>query len=351
MKSSTIFKTISFRFPARFSPSPVAPLPVCNEFARWLGAEIENLHPGDHRAESYTSATWVLGALDVAVASQRRTIESITDDTFRRAIDGKWIEDHLDDMVELLDACNSLRERMEAATKYTESVSLGLHCLGGGRVASESALSRARVALSSCESMERRWSELDRCGSSLRKLGEKLAQGVARGACGVARPCSDVTQCTSELQEALSASKAVTLLVCGMLSLSLSFKSKRGLPATQLTQSLKDESWSSSFHELHKLVKEEVEKQRKSGGPVLDELRRTVGMARDLRGLIQRPGDEESRSDQLRGRVESLGRSCGVLEEVIRMFEGRVNDLYRHLISIRMALLGVLSSQWSERKN
>lgn len=263
-------------------------------------------------------------------------------DTFRGSADRKWIDDYLNNVVELLDACNIIRERIATVMKYTESVSFALHSLGGGRVLTESALIRARVALSSCESMERRWSELDRCAPSLRKLGEKLAQGVALSACGVAKPCSDVTQCGSELQEALSASKSVTLLVCGLLSISLSFRSKRGLPATQLTQSLKAESWSNSLHELQKLVKEEVDKQRKGGGPVLDELRSTVVMVRDLRGLIQRPADEVSRSE-LRGRVESLGRSCGVLEEGIKMFEGRVNELYKHLISIRMALLGVLT--------
>lgn len=274
----------------------------------------------------------------MAAATQKKTMESIAAraDTFQGSVDQKWIDDCLNDVVELLDGCNNLREQIAIVMKYTESVSFALHSLGSGRVPTESALSRARVALSSCESMERRWSELDRCGSSLRKLG------VGLGACGVAKPCSAMTQCNSELQEALSASKSVTLLVCGLLSISLSFRSKRGLPATQLTQSRKAESWSKSLYELQKLMKEEVDKQRKGGGPVLDELRSTVVMVRDLRGLIQRPEDEVSRSE-LRGRVESLGRSCGVLEEGIRMFEGRVNELYKHLISIRMVLLGVLT--------
>ncbi|XXG60617.1 hypothetical protein AAC387_Pa04g2476 [Persea americana] len=341
MKSSTIFKTVSFRIPARFSP--VAPWPIGGEFDRWLGEELDNLHPGGHRVKPCTSATWVLRALNMAVATQRKTMELIAAraDTFRGSADRKWIDDYLNNLVELLDACNSIRERIATVMKYTESVSFASHSLGGGRVLTESALIRARVALSSCESMERVY-ELDRCAPSLRKLGEKLAQGVALSACGVAKPCSDVTQCSSELQEALRASKSVTLLVCGLLSISLSFRSKRGLPATQLTQSRKAESWSNSLHELQKLVKEEVDKQRKGGGPVLDELRSTVVMVRDLRGLIQRPADEVSRSE-LRGRVESLGRSCGVLEEGIKMFEGRVNELYKHLISIRMALLGVLT--------
>jgi chaperonin cofactor prefoldin len=41
--------------------------------------------------------------------------------------------------------------------------------------------------------------------------------------------------------------------------------------------------------------------------------------------------------------VEELDRSCGKLEDEIRILEKRVRDLYRQLVSIRTALLGILS--------
>ncbi|KAJ8629484.1 hypothetical protein MRB53_022807 [Persea americana] len=311
----------SLLFPARLSPSPVVPLSAPDHFSGWLAAEVHHL-----QHQPSMSTTWVLQALDVAVSMQKKAIESIATDPTQGAIDRSWVEHYLDDVVELLDACNILREEMEAMVQYTQAIAKGLHCIEGGSKPTKSALARAQLALTACLKTERRrCNKLEKCTSRLKKVGERKKR--THGELGLSK---------SEFHEVLSASKAMGVLVCGMLSTLLSFK-RRGVVG--VTQSARAESWASSLYELEKVV---VVKGRKGGGPVLDELRSTVEMAREVRGLIKRSGDEV-RKWELRERVEGLGRKSGQLEQGIRKFEGRVNELYRHLISIRVALLGSLT--------
>lgn len=240
-------------------------------------------------------------------------------------MDRSWVEHYLHDAVELLDACNTLREEMEATVQYTRLLALALHCLKGDSKPTESALARAQLVLISCQrTKERRCTKLKKCTSRLRKVGER--KKTPRGESGLYK---------SEFHEVLGASKAMGVVVCGVLSTFLTLRRRRG--GVGVTHLVRADSWASSLHELRKVVE-----GRKGGGPVLDELRSTVEMARELRGLIKRPGGEVC-GWELRERVEGLGRKSGELEEGIRKFEGRVNELYRHLISIRVALLGLLS--------
>ncbi|KAJ4966574.1 hypothetical protein NE237_018423 [Protea cynaroides] len=304
MKASALLRTLSsFCFPASLSPALVTPLPIQSSFDQWLSSELDVLRCGSQQPKSYTSACWMLNALDISLSTQTMTIQFLAN-LFCHEEDRKVIEDYIEDIVELLDACNRIRERMETIKNYIESLRIVLHCFQGRTEPTESVLARARVILDSCESMETRYHQ---------------------------------EQGGTELDEVLSGSMAIALLVCGILGIALSFKSKRGLPATQTRET---SSWSTSLHELHKEVKEELEKQRKSGDSVLTELRKTVVVTRKLRDLMK---NKMQQSSELRLNVEVLDRSCGELEEGIKPLEGRVNELYKHLISIRMVLLGILS--------
>ncbi|KAJ4953411.1 hypothetical protein NE237_030243 [Protea cynaroides] len=316
MRPSTLLRTLSVCIPVRLLSAPVAPSPVRSSFDRWFSSEIDTLRCHGQGSNSYADASWVFNALEVASSTQKMTIQSLANIVYREE-DRKLIEDYVEGIVELLDACNKLRERMETIKNYIESLRLVTHCFQGRSEPTESVLVRARVVINSCES-----TELEKCSS-----------GVLRKLDG---PSSSIYG--TELHEVLSGSKAIALLVCGMLEIVLSFKSKRGLPAMQNRDI---SSWSSSLHELHKEVKEEVEKRRKSGDAVLTELRETVVATRSLRDLMKNKMKQQN--DQVRVNVDALDRSCRVLEEGIKPLEGRLNELYKHLISIRMALLGILS--------
>ncbi|OVA07441.1 Protein BYPASS-related [Macleaya cordata] len=336
MRPSSFLCSLSFRFPVRSSSSTVAPLPVPTAFDNWLTAELDNLRCLDEQPETYKTGKWLLSALDISVATQKMTIESLCDVIFRDD-DREIIQNYLADTVELLDACNRLRERAETVQSYINSLRIVLHCLEGEAEPNQTALARARLVLNSCEAMEKRCSELEKCSSGLRKLGEKCNSGSKLS--GSYEPCMSGT----DLHEVLNGSKAVALLACGTSAVALSFKSKHGLPMIQNRQMT---TWSNSLHELHRGVKEVIEKRRKSGSSlVLTELSEAVNAAKNLRDLInsRRRSENNSRKIEFRVNVEALKRSCEGSEEGIKPLEGRVNELYRELISVRVALLGILS--------
>ncbi|XP_068647616.1 protein BYPASS1-LIKE-like [Aristolochia californica] len=333
MWPSRIFQSLSLRMPARFSYPTVAPLPESTEFDRWLASELDQLRiiQGHETAEpsfvsssSYMSCEWVSRAMKVAVGTQKRAVEVIKGACCREE-DGGVINGYLDYVIELLDACNGLRERTESTRRYVELVSSILRCLRAEQGPTHAALERARSMLGSLERAWRGWTELDPWNSGFRKIGERMDRSRA---------------CRRELEEALHASKSTALFACRTLSVSLSFKSNRRVVGTQGSQL---GSCSTSLDELQNEVKAEVEKRRTGGGPLLNELRPVASAAQTLRELLLRRLENDDSRRELRSTVETLSRSCHELEQGIKRLEGRVNKLYRSLISVRVALLDILS--------
>ncbi|KAF5187453.1 hypothetical protein FRX31_022958 [Thalictrum thalictroides] len=335
------------RRPASFSPSQVVPWPVEeSSFDRQFTTKLSALHcrstctlPG----ESYASTPWLMDALETAVATQKVAIESLSNIPIREC-DQNPIENYLEDAVELLDACNGLGSRMETVNEYVQALRIVLHRLEGGSDPNASVLKRASVLLNSCEAMERKCTELEKCSSSFRKLGERFSQGTASPLSVTKSSCSEGNNVNTQLQEVLTGSKAIALFACGVLGIALSFKAKRGLPAKG---SFPTTSWSSLLHGLHKQVQEKVEKRKKLGCVVLFELRETVNATKNLRDLINLRLTEKKATHHvdINVKIEDLRRSCGKLEESINALQGRVHELYRNLMCIRMALLGAMSYQ------
>ncbi|XWS41221.1 hypothetical protein CRYUN_Cryun17cG0062200 [Craigia yunnanensis] len=174
---------------------------------------------------------------------------------------------------------------------------------------------------SSCKAMQRRFAEIllldNNCRSSLRKMSRKK-----------------LAQHDSEYGEILNGSMVVALMVCGILGNALSFKTKR---LEQLTPTVKccqsTTSWSVSLHEFHKQFK---------GGKLmmLSELQQTVDVARDLQHHIRYRNKSE-----VKVVAEELKSGCDDLEQKIMALDGGVRELYKHLISIRMALLRTSSRE------
>ncbi|KAK9161962.1 hypothetical protein Syun_002864 [Stephania yunnanensis] len=344
------------KIPARSSATAtVAPWPCRSSFDECLIEKLEILmchHDHDHECTNYSSASWLTSALETSIAVQKMTIESILQNNNGSCDvqdgDRKAVDEFVEDVVELLDSCNRLRDRLESVQKYIDSLRTVLHCLDGRycEEPSEAMLGRARAGLECCETMERRCAMLDKCSSGLRKLAEKIiAQGATLPSCGsktlISTSSSSIETPCSELPAILSGSKAISMLTCGVFDIALSFKSKRGLPVIQHANTT---AWSSCLQGLHKELKEEIEKRRRSSNVVFNELREVVSAAKNLRDLVNFPWHEnEARRVELRTSVQEVRRTCDVLEEGIRPFEGRINELYRNLISTRVALLDLLS--------
>lgn len=308
-----MFRSLSFRIPARLFASPaVTPLPIRTPFDQQLSAELNTLHTPTE--DSTTSANWLLRTLEASIATQKIALHSLATVTFNShsdLSDHKAIDEYLDrDSIQMLDACNHFSEKIEIIRKYVESLRVVSHSLDGQIEPSAIVLARAQDVLQSCEeAIERRRTEMD--------MRKSLSQRLPHGGATV-----------SELGEILSGSKAVALMACGFLGVALSFKSKR--------------CWRlSSLHELQNKVKVESEKHkrsRSSSSTTLTELRVTAIVARDLRDQIK-----SGKHNNISETVEKLQRSCGELEEKIDALEERVKMLYKHLIHVRMALLGILS--------
>lgn len=226
-----------------------------------------------------------------------------------------------DDTVDLLDACNVIRHRIEEVRAYTGSLDIALHWLEGEHGHTSVALQRARKALESCEAIEKRCPELDSCVSSLRKLGEKIAtKGFCRQNEG------------TELHETVLGSRALALLVISMANIALSFRTRRGIPMV-----IKSSNNMNELSELQREAREEYEKRRREG-VVMEELGELVSGSQRLRSLVINGGGEN-----VRGVVSELKNKCRVLDERVKGLEERVEGLYKGLVGVRMCLLGVIS--------
>jgi Arabidopsis protein of unknown function len=333
MKTYTLLRTLSTKLSAKHGSGTITPWPQApNSFDKWLESKINQLRFGSS-IDHYTTAEWLAKAIDLTIASQKMLVRSVSN--FRcsqGSVDTKMVDEYLEDSVQLLDACNGLRERIEVINRYVESINITLHWIGETNEPSETAIRRAQAALSSCEAVERRCLELEKCGSNLRKLGEKISKQ-----CHVTREQfgDGHNNDGDEFHETIVGSRALAIFVVSILGIAFSFKSRRGIPLIHLH---KNSSWENSFHELHKEAKEELDKRRKGGVKAMVDLDATATAAKKLREAIA----SRDRRD-LRSKVEMLRKSCMELEQRIKPLENKVNELFREIVDARMALLEMCS--------
>ncbi|GAY38692.1 hypothetical protein CUMW_038610 [Citrus unshiu] len=290
--SSSILRSLSFGIPMRLSAasSAVVPLPIRSSFDRQLTAELDALQLSSSASSNESHYTWILQALKASTTAQQITLASLANHGPLQDSDRKIIDQYLDSNISMLDACNELTERIEIVHNYVESLRVVSHLLEGSAELHPATLARIGGALDSY----------------------------------------------SRLGEMLSGSMALTSTVCAILENALSFKSKRGLLPLMQPQSQKT-SWSCSLQQLQNGVKEQGKTSSIIG---LFELQQLVKVSKGLRDQMKH---RKQNDHQLRVDVEEMKRSCGKMEEGIKPLEASVKELYRSLISVRMALLGILS--------
>ncbi|KAJ4715090.1 Protein BYPASS-related [Melia azedarach] len=332
MKSSSILRSLSLRIPpmrlSGSSRAAVVPLPIRTSFDQQLTAELDALQAS---AASYEHITWLLNALKASSSAQEITLHSLQKLVFQD-LDTKAIDRYLDFNIRMLDSCNELTEKMEMIQNYVDSLRVVAHLVEGNAEPHPTTLARVGDVLDSCQEMEKRINEMGKCGSASSGLRKIFSQKHYSNH----HHTSQTEASGSRLGEILNGSMAITSTVCAILGNALSFKSKRGLPIPQ-QQVQSVSSWSCSLQQLQKQVKD----QKKSGSAItVMELPQIAMVARSLKDQIKPRKQNELRLFDM----EELKSSCGKVEEGIKALEERVKALYKSLISVRMALLGILSN-------
>ncbi|OMO90355.1 hypothetical protein CCACVL1_07391 [Corchorus capsularis] len=291
-----------FRRPS--AAAAVAPLPIETPFEQQLKPLLHDLLLSDPSSSSSfpcSNSIWFVQALQASTKTQSIALNSINSISFQES-DRPIVENYLEDNnVKVLDACNLLSEKMEIVQDYVKSLRVVSHLVIQGNF--EPNLQRALDLLdSSVETLERRLKETLLLENKKKKV---------------------INYSSSEYSEILNGSMGFALMVCGMLgnALSLSKSKRRRLHKFQLPTTF------DQFKDCRKAG---------SSSMVLFELQQTLKVARDLQLNLRL----RNRSDQI---AEELKSKCDELEGKIMALDSGVRDLYKHLISVRMALLGTLS--------
>lgn len=330
------------------SSSMVVPFPIQSLFNRQLTSNLKTLlssivagrptscnDDDRHHMNNCLTVSFLAHALDALVATQKLAHESLPKsaggflDSDREAME-RYLDD---DNVDLLDACNGLGEKLDNVCEYVKCLRLALHCLQGSRFPPTSAaVARANRLLESCQSMER-----DNGCRKVTKPSWSFSKKLISGINWSTRKNSRYDVVRSEsLEEILDGSSVVTSTLCEILETALSFKSKHGHNTTVLqkrSRPYSSYSWLSSLQELRNRVKKEG---KKSLQQQVWELEKTVRLGEELRQELR---SHQECSSKLRVKVEELKRSCDELENGVKSLEGKVKEVYRYLMCVRMGLL------------
>lgn len=314
---STILRKLSFRPWA--ATAEVAPLPATTQFNRELTKELNTL-------QSLSIGGGELGLaqlLDAAINTQKIALKSLVKIPHRDDVDRGVLEEYLESNVDVLDACNYFVDRIEDMKKYVNTLRVVTHLIDGVNVNNKHdamKTTRALALLESCNDIEKKCKKSGLCLRRL-MLRQKLFHDDHE----------------TEFSEIVTGSKAMALMGCRFLEQGLSFDCKSGLPLIKKCHpmfsfllGLAEKAEGSAVKKLHK---------RGSRCFVMSELQQTVAAARELKEKMKGKGEKE----MIKSSVEGLKRSCRGLEDELDFLEGRVKDLYKGLIDVRMALLGILS--------
>ncbi|OIT01985.1 hypothetical protein A4A49_20748 [Nicotiana attenuata] len=334
MRPSRILRSLSSRL---LNSSVVVPLPIQSTFNQRLTKNLNTLQSLE--APCINTTNFLFHLLDVSTATQDLAQESLRNVSLQDS-DREIVEEYLEGNATLMDACNSLLDKVDNIGKYVELVRISIHsleCCKFDQPINPMALARAKQGLISCESFERKCKEImTKSNSGLKKLSVKFAQ------------CMTSSQITgtrkqryfvSDVEEILSGSSVVTTMLCDIVSVALSFKSKHKLNTTQSGSTASSSSaWLHPLHELQMKIKEEKEKN--NGDNVLfSEFQRIFRLTQSLTQKLK----TQNQNDVIM-MVAELKRSCEEVDEGLKSFEGKIKELHRFLISIRMSLLRTLSS-------
>nr|GME18691.1 protein BPS1, chloroplastic-like [Ipomoea batatas] len=323
------------------SSSLVLPFPIQTLFNQQLTSNLKTLllsssSPND----CVMTVSFLAHALDALVATQKLAHQSLpTSSTLAQPSDREAIERYLEEnSIDLLDACNGLGDKLDNVSEFVKSLRLALHCL---EAPTSIAVARANKLLQSCQAMGRESSCKMMTNSTISSLIPSFKRIIQHQRMN-SRATKNRYDVRSELEEILDGSSVVTSTIFEILDSALSFKLKHrnGHNTTvrisrAATSYSSYHSWLSLLQELRNNLKKETKKSLQ-----VRELQNTVWLAQELRQELMGSQD----CSKLRVRVEELKRSCDELENGLKPLQGKVKEVYRYLICVRMGLLEKLSS-------
>ncbi|KAH9292401.1 hypothetical protein KI387_042413 [Taxus chinensis] len=198
--------------------------------ADFVRCEVKRLEQqAECSSSSCFGADWLGQALQVVV-NANSNLSQIDIDT--KGMGCKWMSQHLDDMVHLLEVCNLLRDSILEIRKQHMCVQVAIHGLGINPNAH--ALQRERISLSCWLGNKETQSRLEKCMSILRQMENKLnLEEKSRARLEAPAIAIDINH-----------TKAITILVFSTLITVVSFKTPRlkiqALPLPRSFTSLQD---------------------------------------------------------------------------------------------------------------
>ena len=336
--------------------------PIVADFQCQLQAKLEILiQQQPQQPEPYNISTaWLGKALDVVLfiySSLKDLHPHIM--PIDSNVEGKWLSQHMEDLVNLLDVCNVLRECMSEIKKHNTSVQIALHGLLHAHAQMNNQVVKAKDSLDKCMDELRKnkdmESRLAKCMSTLKRMADSLHTTTAIAA----------SMDGSGVEEAIKEAKAITIFVCTALVASLSFntpcrsfmpgagflKTKKSISPTSLP-SLMDIN--SMTNMMQQKLKDAMEMQRKSSSSLfrflLHELNNvdiTIGNLNNLleRYIMNRTSKSSSNmQDELMDSIHVVYMSTIEFESALTHIDQRMNEIFKFMISSRVALLNNISA-------
>ncbi|XP_057858637.2 protein BPS1, chloroplastic-like [Cryptomeria japonica] len=256
---------------------------------------------------------WLAQALEVAM----KCCSNLSD--MKIHMESKWMNAHLDDILHLLEACNVLRDTIADIRKQNACIQIAIRGLGPALTPSVHVLQRAHTSIASwLKKKNDTNSQLEKCMSNLRRMAEKLNREDRAGVEGAVMN--------------MIHAKAIIIMVCSAFVAALSFKtSHMRMPSLPLP---------THFSRLHDKLREAVEmRKRSSSSRLLNELEGADIALGNLNNHLN-----SNSKLHLPLHLSPATVALHQLETTLPQFEHKINQLFRFLISTRVALLNSLSS-------
>ncbi|GLJ24631.1 hypothetical protein SUGI_0471050 [Cryptomeria japonica] len=280
-----------------------------------LVGEVESLEESCSSSSSF-GADWFGPALEVVINCYSNLSNMQID---MEGVGSKWINAHLDDILHLLEASNLLRDTITEIRKQHTSVQVAIRGLGRDQTCSAHAHERARSTLAMWLSKKKdTHTQLEKCMSILRRMAEKLN---VEDKAGVAEAVININY-----------AKAITVMIFSAFVTALSFKtSHMRMPSLPLP---------THFTRLQQKLKQsfDIRKRSSSASRFLHELEAADISLGDLNNLLI------SKSKlQLPINLSPSTLALNDLETALPLLEHKIDQLFKYLISVRVAVLNTLS--------
>lgn len=324
------------------------------EFETRLTERLEELKLSGE-SKGFLSLDLLLHAMSVILATHSNVERLIPESqlSLSQQVDNSWVDEYFDDSAKLLDVCNALKEGITEVENYQMLVQLALHNLessiesgnDGRYVRAKNALTEFEEAMKKKEAMLKKEAEsnqdvpkskLEKCSSMLRTMGEKLLS-----------PKGPEAVKANGFLNAVYGFKVTAIFLCGLVVTALACKQR--WPSTTVLVA-KQYKWSEALISLQLRVKEVTDEMENGSIAQLEELHNVDASVRGLHEFLNGHLTDnnflitQEEIAEMKVMLEELRKHSSDLGIGLVPLEIQVNELFRMLISSRLALLDTISN-------